>query len=226
MTSLAPSRINMFGLGTNYGLFWKYRGLDDKSWTDYHASGGKWLYEPITVSRVLNEISVFLVGDDGTLQQSNFDLVNVGDLGPWKNLGGKLAGPPAVAKRKAGIIHIFYIGSDRAIHHKVWDGVVYSPADGYERLEGEFTHTPTAVSTGRHDVSVFGIGLDNKLYRYRWQSASGWGAIEELPGHWAGSPVAVSDQLGFIDVFGLDSGGNVTHISCSGSRWLFQRCSS
>ena len=141
---------------------------------------------------------------------------NMGDLGPWKSLGGKLIGPPAVAKRHAGILHIFHIGSDHAIHHKVWDGVVYSPADGFEKLDGEFSHSPTAVSTGREDVSVFAIGLDNRLHHYKWNSSSGWGAVEKLPGHWAVSPKAVSDQLGQIDVFGIDGGGNITRVFCSG----------
>ncbi|KAF8513205.1 hypothetical protein JB92DRAFT_233821 [Gautieria morchelliformis] len=227
MSSLAPGRINVFGLGTDHALYWKYKvPTDDKAWTAYHGSGGKWVHEPVTVSRVLNEISVFMVDEAGALKQSDFDLVNNGDLGPWKNLGGKLSGPPAIAKRKGGILHIFHIGGDHALHHKAWDGVVYSPADEYEKLAGEFTHTPTAVSTGRDDVSVFAITLDNRLCHYQWKSSSGWGSAETLPGHWADSPKAVSDQVGSMDVFGLDAGGNVTHAFCrNGKDWSLQRLS-
>ncbi|KAF8520554.1 hypothetical protein JB92DRAFT_2895006 [Gautieria morchelliformis] len=216
MSSLAPGRLNVFGLDNNRGLVWKYKGNQTETiWSDYHGNGGKWLYEPVSLSRVLNEISVFMVGEDCSLNQSNFDLVNVADLGPWKNLGGKLTSPPAVAKREDGIIHIFHIGSDHAIYHKVWDGVVYSPVDGFEKLEGQFTHTPTAVSTGAEDVSVFAIGQDNRLHHYRWQSSSGWSTVEKLPGNWAHSPKAVSDRVGSVDVFGIDPRGNVTHVFCS-----------
>jgi hypothetical protein len=136
-----------------------------------------------------------MVDDAGALKQSHFDLVNIGDLGPWKDLGGKLS-PPAIAKRKGGILHIFRIGGDHAIHHKSWDGVVYSPADEYEKLGGEFAHTTTAVSTGQDDVSVFAVGLDNQPRHYQWRSSSGWSSAETLPGHWASTPKAVSDQVG------------------------------
>ncbi|KAF8513207.1 hypothetical protein JB92DRAFT_2830460 [Gautieria morchelliformis] len=193
MSSLAPGRINVFGLGTDHGLWWKYKApTDEKGWTDYHGGGGKWVHEPVTVSRVLNEISVFMVDEAGALKQSDFDLVNIGDLGPWKDLGGKLSGPPAIAKRKGGILHIFHIGGDHALHHKAWDGVVYTPRTGMTSLK----------------------------------SSSGWGSAETLPGHWADSPKAVSDQVGSMDVFGLDAGGNVTHAFCrNGKDWSLQRLS-
>ena len=224
MVSLAPGHINIFALGTDHSLYWRY-GYG-KSWTGWHRGGQQtWLFEPITVSRVLNEISVFMVARNGALHQSNFDLMNTGELGPWKNIGGQLSGPPALAKRHAGIIHIFHIGKDRAIHHKAWDGVVYTPRDEFEKLPGEFSHSPTAVSTGQSDVSVFGIGLDNHLHRYQWKSNGGWGPIEELPGHWAASPKAVSDQEGFIDVFGIDADGNITRVFCSRLHYYpHQRC--
>ena len=160
---------------------------------------------------------MFMVSLRGSLKQSNFDLENTGDLGPWKNLGGELTGPPAVTKREGGILHIFYIGTDHALYHKAWDGVVYTPAEGFEKLEGEFINTPTAVSTGPDDVWVFAIGQNNRIYRYHWQSAAGWSAKEELPGHWVKFAKAISARPGSIDVFGIDAsqGGNITHISSS-----------
>jgi hypothetical protein len=216
MSSLEPGRINVFGIGPDHALYWKYKiPTDEKAWIAPHAAGGKWVHDPVSVSRVVDEISVFLVDEAGALKQSNFDLVNIGDLGPWKDLGGKLSAPPGIAKRKGGILHIFHIGGDHAIYHKSWDGVVYSPADEYEKLGGEFAHSPTAVSTGQDDVSVFAVGVDNQLCHYQWHSTSGWSSAKTLPGHWVSTPKAVSDRVGSIDVFGLDAGGNVTHVFCS-----------
>ena len=218
MPSLAPGLLHIFGIGADHFLYWKYKLGAENAWTGYgrNDAGGKWaIHGPVTLSRALNELNIFMVGEDGSLKHSNFHPVDIVGLDPWVTLGGKLTAPPAVAKRKGGILHIFYIGSDHALYHKAWDGVIYTPAEGFDRLDGEFSHTPTAASTGPDDVSVFAMGLDNRLYHYQWRRLTGWGVKEELPGHWADCPKAVSDQVGSLDVFGIDAGGDITHIFCS-----------
>ena len=124
--------------------------------------------------------------------------------------------PPAVTNRKE-TLHIFYIGEDRALHHKSWDGQTYKPpGTEYETLGGTYAHTPTAVTTGPSEVSVFATGqLDNALYHYHWTVGSHWSGPEKLPGHWAESPKAISDQPGHMDVFGIDPDGNLIRVSFS-----------
>ena len=217
MVSLAPKRINAFILAPDHSLHWTYKDpANDTNWAGWHQSGGNWIYEPVTISRVTNHITIFMVAQDQSLQQSHFDLVEWGDMGPFSNIGGKLIAPPAVTNRK-GTLHIFYIGVDRALYHKSWDGQTYKPpGKEYERLGGTYTRTPTAVTTGPSEVSVFATGhQDNALYHYHWKAGSHWSGPEKLPGHWAESPKAVSDQPGHIDVVGIDPGGNIIRVSFS-----------
>ena len=224
MTSLAHGRVNVFVLGADHGIHWAYGG-GGKAWTSYHVNAAKgWRHGPITISRVQDEISAFTVNNkSSSLYHSNFDLVNMGDLGPWKNLGGSILGQPAVANRN-GTLHIFFTGADHAIYHKAWDGVVYTPESvgSFDKLEGDFAHPPTAVSAGGEEVSVFGLGReDHTLYHYHWKSSSGWGPVEKLPGQWAGSLKAVSDNPGSLNVLGLAAGGNINHLVCSGLHYSY-----
>ncbi|KAF8508481.1 hypothetical protein JB92DRAFT_583484 [Gautieria morchelliformis] len=220
MVSLAPKRINAFILAPDHSLHWTYKDpANDTNWAGWHQNGGKWIYEPVTVSRAMNYLTAFMVAEDQSLHQAHFDLVQWGDFGPFNNIGGKLIAPPAVTNRK-GTLHILHIGTDRALHHKSWDGQTYTPAGKeYEKLDGAFTHTPTAVTTGPSDVSVFAVGhQDNALYHYHWHVDSRWSKSEKLPGHWAESPKAVSAQPGHVDVFGIDSEGNVIRVSFQNGR--------
>ncbi|KAF8576913.1 hypothetical protein K439DRAFT_598886 [Ramaria rubella] len=166
MTSLGPGRTNVFVLGPAGHINWAYGG--GKKWTPYHQNaGGPWRFAPVTISRTLAELSVFTIARNNTLHQSNFDLINYGDLGPWKNLGGKVLGVPAVANRN-GTLHIFFVGDDHAINHKTWDGIAYAPKDGYDKIEGDFAITLTAVSAGPDEVSLLAVNrIEYTLHHYR-----------------------------------------------------------
>jgi hypothetical protein len=217
MVSLAPKRINAFVLAPDHSLHWTYKDpANDTNWAGWHQNAGKWIYEPVTISRVTNHLNAFMVAEDHSLEQAEFDLVEWGDFGPFSSIGGKLIAPPAVTNRQ-GTLHIFHIGEDRALHHKSWDGKTYKPpGKEHERIGGTFTHTPTAVTTGPSEVSVFAVGHhDNALYHYHWKAESQQWRAEKLPGHWADSPKAISDQPGHIDVFGLDTNGNILRVSLS-----------
>jgi hypothetical protein len=125
--------------------------------------------EPVTISRVTNHITTFMVVEDQSLHQSDFDLVEWGDLGPFSNIGGKLIAPPAVMNTKA-ILLIFHIGVDRALHHKSWDGHTYNPSGRhYERLGGTFTHTSTAVTVIIPYIDIIGVRDHNGVGQRSYQ---------------------------------------------------------
>jgi hypothetical protein len=205
MTSVAPKRANVHLLGLDHALYWKYKSpSNERAWSQWHRAGGTWIYDAVSCSRVLNELSVFVVDTNHRLNQSNFNLITTADLSPFKNLGGKLSGPPVVCNSK-GTLHIFHIGTDYAIYHKSWDGGRYSPDEQrYQKLAGFFAHL-TAVSAGEGEVDIFGIGLtDDCLYRYHWSSSDGWGKLEKMPGRWSSCLSSASQKEGCWDIFGLD----------------------
>ncbi|KAF8576911.1 hypothetical protein K439DRAFT_1664441 [Ramaria rubella] len=216
MTSLGPGRTNFFVLDPGGFINWSYNYGGPKAWVPYHHNAsGPWRFEPVTISRALGELSVFTVARDNALHQSNFDLVNDGDLGPWVKLGGNLLGVPVIANQN-GTLHIFFVEDDHVIRHKTWNGVVHAPKDGYEKIIGNFEIILTAASAGPDEVSLFSVNrMDDTLYHYRWVSGSGWSPSEKLPGTWnVTSLKAVSAQPGCLDVFGIVD-GNLNHVFCS-----------
>jgi hypothetical protein len=86
-------------------------------------------------------------------------------------------------------------------------------------LGGTFTHVPTAVSWGPDHTALFAVGLEGALYHAQWSSRFGWYPFKNLGGQWTGTPKAVSDQSGNIDVFGLGGQCTINHISYSYSSW-------
>ncbi|KIJ46173.1 hypothetical protein M422DRAFT_46242 [Sphaerobolus stellatus SS14] len=223
MTSPAPGQMKTFCLGYDSQLYWKKNtpGNDSawtKPWNVLSCPGHLWMYEPVSVSRIQNETSVFVVDLNGHgLCQLNFNPGAPDTVTPLKILGGCLPGVPAVTKSKGGVVHIFHVGTDHCLYYKSWNGVAYTPSEStYESLGGTFRDTPAAVSAGKGEVSCFAIGhLDGRLYHYHWTEESGWAKPEKLPGLWGGSLSAVSNQDGHWDVFGIDING---HVNCVSNR--------
>ncbi|KAF8576912.1 hypothetical protein K439DRAFT_598819 [Ramaria rubella] len=223
MTSLIPGEIKLFILDpTGFTVNWTRGG--GKLWGPYqHNPAGPWIFTPITISRTQAELSVFTVARDNALHQSNFDLINYADLGPWVNLGGKLIGAPVIANQN-GTLHIFFVDDDHFIRHKTWNGVLHVPKDGYEKIVGDFAVPLAAASAGPDEMSLFAVSrLDGTLYHYPWVSGSGWSPAEKLPGTWnVTSLKAVSAQPGCLDVFGIVD-GNLNHVFCNDEKkWKFQ----
>ncbi|KIJ42699.1 hypothetical protein M422DRAFT_48119 [Sphaerobolus stellatus SS14] len=216
MVAYAPQLMRGFGLGYDNAL-WSQRNNppNDVGWTGWGqvTPGRQFVYDPVSVSRIQNEASAFVVDCNGhSLQQLDFK----GDAPqPIRDLGGCLTGPPALASSKGGLVHIFHIGTDRGLYYKSWNGTAYTPGQAeYQKLEGTFRDVPAAVSAGEGEVSCFAIGqLDGCLYHQKWTQKGGWEKLEKLSGLWSGSLSAVSDQEGNWDVFGLDLNGKINRVS-------------
>jgi hypothetical protein len=170
MTIMIPQEtkeVSVFVIGCEgravFGTRWNGSG-----WSGFDNHGGYKLYEPVSISRGKNDVSLFCVGTDHALYYKHWN----GSWTDFRSLFGHRIGPPAVSLRGIDTIDIFHIGRDRAIYHKSLDGQRFS--DGYSRLDGKFTQVPTSVSWGPDHITLFAVGLDHALYYAQWSPRIGW----------------------------------------------------
>jgi|ERR1700722_4428506 len=201
----------------NDGLAMFEMWWDQDGWHGPATHGGSFLYEPVSIDAKEFGWCLFAVDVNHALHYKH---KRNGPWGPFIRLGGCLIGPPAVCSRGTDTIDTFHIGTDHALYHKSWTNERWSPSEGFNKLSDmKFIHVPTAVSWGLNHIAVFAIGVDSTLYYAKWSARFGWYPFETLGGQWIGSPKAVSDKPGNIDVFGLNSEGSLNHISYAYSSW-------
>ena len=135
-------------------------------------------------------------------------------------LGGIHTSNLAVERNGGAINHleVFAVGTDNEMYH-IWQNAPFSNGttsgdswSNWESLGGNHTSDPSVVRNLDGRLEVFALGTDYAVY-HMWQpaSASGpWSAWERLPASpFTSSPVAVRDQFGTLQVFLVDSSGNI-----------------
>jgi hypothetical protein len=196
--------------GTLHEKYWK----NGHGWTTPACNhGGYWLYEPVRIWRSRDDTGVLVVGTHHALHHKRW---NGSKWSDFTSLGGYLIGPPTVSRRGNEAVDVFYLGRDRALYHLWWDGQTWSD---HHRLDGVYTHISAAVSWGDDHIALFAVDLDGALRYSKWTSRFGWHDFKKLAGKWMGTPKAVSDKPGNIDVFGLGPQSNINHLSYSHSSW-------
>jgi hypothetical protein len=205
------SRIDVFGLGTDYAM--------------YHNSniGGRWLatWEPLggvfsskatLVSQGPGSLDVFARGADFTLRHRSYN--GSAWTSDWQNLGGNLASEPAAVSWGQGRLDIFAVGNDSTLWHKWWDGSIWNE---WEFLGGPYSSSPSAVTWGPNRLDVFVVGNDSNVYHH-WFDGYTWHR-ESLGGPITSSPTAVSTAPNLLDVFAPGTNGGLYHASFDGTNW-------
>ncbi|KIJ42780.1 hypothetical protein M422DRAFT_253867 [Sphaerobolus stellatus SS14] len=221
MVSIAPNHINVSLIRAgDRQMVWQYSWLADDTtkWTGLHpndSKGHSWYHSPVSIATAPEHFSLFLISEDNSLYQANFDLNDTGEYTQWVKVGGLLAAPPGVAFEN-GVVHIFTVGMDRILRYKTWTfktGAYKPSGEDYMEIDREELFNadiiPAGVNTG-NDVSVFVVGRDeNRLYRY---NIDGKRKKDPLPGTWIGGLKAVSLMKGEWDLFGISKEGHLNHL--------------
>jgi hypothetical protein len=161
---------------------------------------------PAASSRGAGQVSVFLRGSDGTLQQSD---LSRGTFTPWRSLGGGLLSGPAAGGRSTTVSSVAARGLDAGIWHKAFQGGAWS---GWQGLGGHSISAPAMdVRRSQGIVDLFWRGTDNGIEAKSWVPGSGWTGINTTqvdPGTTLSAPAAVSRLDDSVDLIvrGTDDG--------------------
>jgi len=153
---------------------------------------------PAASSRAAGQVSVFLRGADGTLQQS--DLTG-STFTPWRSLGGRLLSGPAAGGRSATVASVAVRGLDAGVWHRAFQGGTWS---GWAGLGGRSISAPAMdIRRPQGIVDLFWRGTDNGIEAKSWVPGSGWTGINTTqvdPGTTLSAPAVVSRLNGYVDL--------------------------
>jgi hypothetical protein len=141
----------------------------------------------------------------------------------WDSVGGTFAPGSHVTtlSRRPGVIDLFVIGLDGRVYTSWWDNENWSGVNDSWRLldwGGGTTFLPgskvAAIARTPDNLDIFAIGVDLKIYTARWTDGHDWYPWKDIsPNQTFQGPLpllaAVSRHQGQMDVFILDSGGNL-----------------
>ncbi|HTD21109.1 MAG TPA: hypothetical protein VK738_00485 [Terriglobales bacterium] len=120
MVAWAANRLDMFALGINNQMLWKY--WDGNNWQpsangDWQDIGGHNLGSPpVVTSWGSNRLDLFALGSDNHMYHKIYD----GGWKEWEPLFGGFNSPPVAISWTSERLDVFGLGADNAMYHKGW----------------------------------------------------------------------------------------------------------
>jgi hypothetical protein len=121
--AVSESRLDVFGLGTDYAVYHKTfdASITDPAsqWTPaWERLGGNFMSTPAVVSTGAQQIDVFGLGIDQGMVHSSWNGIAWSD---WDELGGCFSSPPVVLPTATGTFDIFARAIDYKLYHLAYD---------------------------------------------------------------------------------------------------------
>jgi hypothetical protein len=196
-TSPTSGVLDVFGRGTNGGLYEKTSTNGGSSWSAWTSLGGQIASGtgPAVYSSGAGHLDVFVEGTNGALYHKSY----TGTWSGWHSLGGSLTSSPAATSTSAGVIEVFVRGTDGAIWQKTTANNGTSWSNWY-KIGGQLASGtgPAACSWGSR-LGLFVEGTNGALYQKTWTGS--WSNWASLGGVLTSSPAATSPTSGVFDVF-------------------------
>lgn len=184
-------------------------------WSEWQKVGGNAFSAPTVVSTGGENLSLFVVGGDSGVYQSNWD--GTAWSPEWINLDGfSLSAPAAIATQKdtKTEIELFILGQKRQVQRRIGDGNTWGE---WENLSG-FAKQGVSVCAQGNQRHIFTIGADNALYQMTLdgETSRGW---TNLGGFCLSSPAVVSWGETRIDLVVRGGDHAIYHKFWDGSQW-------
>jgi hypothetical protein len=208
-------RIDLFGLGTDYGMYhkrlWGTLVQDDLS--DWQGLGGDFTSAPAAIAWQAERVDVFGVGLDHAMYQKTAN----GETwsAEWLRLGGTFTSAATLAVSGTSQLNLFARGADFTLRGNHSDGTTWF---GFENHGGNLASPPVAISWGSNRVDVFAIFNDGALWHIWWDGAI-WNEWESLGGSYLSEPAAVSSVPGRLDVFVRGTDWQLHHHQFTDDAW-------
>lgn len=180
--ALSESRLDVFGLGTDYAVYHKTFDASianpASQWTpDWERLGGNFMSTPVVVSTGAQQIDLFGLGIDQGMVHISWNGTVWSD---WDELGGCFSSPPVVLPTATGTFDIFARAIDYKLYHLAYDPTTQTD---WKILGGGLLGEPFAASAPSalriqsliflfvvgDDGAMWSIVFDGKLWK-PWSS--------------------------------------------------------
>jgi hypothetical protein len=195
-----PDRLDVFVLGTNLGIWHKWRDAD--GWRhDWSPLGALWLTPPHVLSRAPGTIDAVAINSQSGLAHAEF---RDGRWSGWQTDDDiSISRPFAVADERG--LQVFTLGESRGLYHYTWDGDWGKPVP----LQGTVISPPRAVAAPGGGLDVFVVGEDSAIF-HRGHRNGVWRDWESLGGR-AFSPPSLVAGDGVVELFVLGADSAIWH---------------
>ncbi len=221
--SWAPDRVDVFAIGTDYGL-WQLWWTADVGWHYWYGFQSQFsftTYAPTVVSWAENRYDIFEVGsEDQALYHRYFDGASWEPSADFEKLGGFCTSRPVAVTRSEGYIDVFVRGGDAGLWHISFTQGRPTPEQwsSWTQISGDNTvqAEPEAVIWDANNIHIYAWGSDNTLLHRAynslndsWTPQKGFTVLGE---GLSGPPKAVNDGTD-MHVFAYLNDGQLGHKS-------------
>jgi len=192
----SPDRLDIFVLGTNLGIWHKWR--QGHQWSEGWSSlGSLWLTPPHVLSRGPGTIDAVAINSQSGLSHAQF---RDGQWSSWQTDDDVCISRP-FAVESLGKLQVFALGENRGVYHYVWEGEWTKPTP----LDGVAITHPRAVAWPDGGIDVFVVGQDSTVYS-RSRRGGDWREWTTHGGRAFSPPSIVAhDKVVELFVLGVDS---------------------
>jgi acylphosphatase len=193
-------RLEVFGVGTDNGLWHKWQTTPGGAWSGWASLGGVITCEPEAARNADGRIELFARGTDNALWHKWQTAPSNGWSG-WASLGGILYSDPAIGHNADGRLEVFVRGTDDALWHK-WQTSPGGAWSGWASLGGIITSEPVVARNADGRMEVFARGTDGALWHI-WQTVpnGGWSGWASLGGVITSDPSILNNHDGRMEIF-------------------------
>jgi acylphosphatase len=193
-------RLEIFGLGTDNGLWHKWEAAPNGAWSSWASLGGILTCEPEVARNADGRLEVFARGTDNALWHLWQTAPSNGWSG-WASLGGVIYSDPCAIQNADGRLEVFARGTDDALWHR-WQVAPNGAWSGWASLGGIITSEPVATRNADKRIEILARGTDLALWHI-WQTApsNGWSAWASLGGIITSDPSVCMNLDGRLEIF-------------------------
>lgn len=199
-----PTRLDIFVLGTNLGIWHKYR--EGSGWSDEWSSlGSLWLTPPHVLSRGPGRIDAVAINSQSGLSHARYQ---DGEWSHWQTDDAVSISRP-FAVDSGDKLHVFVLGENRGVYHYTWDKEWTEPTP----LHGTVISPPRAVAWPDGGIDVFVVGQDSAMFRRAYRGGV-WHDWRPIGGR-AFSPPSIIAHDRTVELFVLGADSAIWHTEVS-----------
>jgi hypothetical protein len=195
--SMNSSRVDVFGLGTDYALY--HRFFNGTTWSSGWENLGGDLTSPPAVIAQPNRLDVFALAADHSMTQRSWTPTGWSD---WTALGGCFTTVPVALAGPGGRIDLFSRGPDGMIYKSAFTSNAWTDwtlLGGPLLAQPIAASAPSAVRWGTDNLNVFVVGFDGALWNIAWDGVR-WHPWESIGGKFTSEPIAFASNISDIVV--------------------------
>jgi len=214
----ADKRLEVFARGSDGQLWHNWeRKPNTELWAQWTPLGGQLIGSPVAGQNADGRLEVFAQQDDHTIGHIWQTKPAENDWSAWEAIDAPITATPAVVLTPDGRLDVFFNSVGDQVRH-VTQTAPSANSWAMDVLEGNFAATAPAAARNQDDrLETFYIGVDKDITLYNdWQTSPNgpWlfgGHVETGLHHLQGSPCAVRNLDGRLEVFALDTDNNMKH---------------